>query len=136
MTRDEFDAGLDRYGGDLSRWPPALRQQAEALTAADSQAAAALATAGRLDALLAEVATSEAADAALIGRIVSRGRQAQRETVLKPTGRLAAWAAAGVAATLMIGFIAGAVIPADRSNDAIAGLMFSGTVEDISGDLL
>lgn len=136
MTRDEFDAGLDRYGGDLSRWPPALRQQAEALAAADSQAAAALTTAGRLDALLAEVAASEATDAALIGRIVSRGRQTQRETVLKPTRRLAAWAAAGVAATLMAGFIAGALVPADQSNDAIAGLMFSGTVDDISGDLL
>jgi hypothetical protein len=136
MTRDEFDVGLDRYGGDLSRWPPTLRQQAEALTAADSRAAAALATAGRLDSLLSEVAASEAADAALIGRIVAGGRQTQRETVLKPTRRLAAWATAGVAATLMIGFIAGALIPADQSNDAIAGLMFSGTVDDISGDLL
>jgi len=136
MTRDEFDAGLDRYGGDPSRWPPALRQQAEALAAADSKAAAALTTAGRLDALLAEISASEATDAALIGRIVSRGRQTQRETVLKPTRRLAAWAAAGVAATLMAGFIAGALIPADQSNDAIAGLMFSGTVDDISGDLL
>jgi len=136
MTRDEFDAGLDRYGGDLSRWPPALRQRAEALTAADSQAAAALTTAGRLDTLLAEVTASEATDAALIGRIVSRGRHTQHETVLKPTRRLAAWAAAGVAATLAAGFIAGALVPADQSNDAIAGLMFSGTVDDISGDLL
>ena len=136
MTRDEFDAGLDRYGGDLSRWPPALRQQAEALTADDNQAAAALAAASRLDSLLAEVAASEAADAALIGRIVSRGRQAHGETVLKPTRRLAAWVTAGVAATLMAGFIAGALIPADQSSDAIAGLMFSGTVDDIGGDLL
>jgi len=136
MTRDQFDAGLDRYGGDLSRWPPALRQQAEALTAADSQAAAALTAARRLDTLLTEVAAPTAADAALIGRIVSRGRQARSETVLKPTRRLAAWATAGVAATLMIGFIAGALIPADQSNDAIAGLMFTGTVDDIGGDLL
>jgi hypothetical protein len=136
MTRDEFEAGLDRYGGDLSRWPPALRREAEALAAADGQAAAALDAAKRLDALIAEVAAPETADAALIGRIVSHDRQRRSEAELRPTRRLAAWAVAGAVATLMLGFVAGALIPADQSSDAIAGLMFSGTANDIVGDLL
>jgi hypothetical protein len=136
MTREEFNAGLDRHGGDLSRWPPALREHAEALTAADTQAAAELRAAQRLDALMVEVTAPAPVDAALVGRIVSKDRSRRNETVLRPTGRLAGWVSAGLAATLMIGFAAGALIPADQSNDAIAGLMFSSADEDITGDLL
>lgn len=136
MTRDEFDAGLDRYGGDLSRWPAALREEAAVLTAADADAAAALQAAQRLDALMVQVTAPTPVDAALIGRIVSRSRTGRGETVLRPTGRLAGWVSAGLAATLMIGFAAGTLAPLDQSNDAVAELLFSATDEDLDGDLL
>ena len=41
-----------------------------------------------------------------------------------------------MAATLVVGFIAGAVLPADQSSDAIAALLFSGADVDIGGGLL
>jgi hypothetical protein len=83
------------------------------------------------------VTAPEPVDAALIGRIVSRGRTRHSETVLRPTGRLAGWVSAGLAATLMIGFAAGAVVPLDdQSNDAVAELLFSASDEDLDGELL
>jgi hypothetical protein len=136
MTRDEFNAGLDRYGGGLSRWPPALAREAEALVAADMQAAAELQAAVRLDALLMQVTAPAPVDAALIGRIVARGRAGRGETALRPTRRLAGWVSAAAAVMLMTGFAAGAVVPPDESNDAVAALLFSATDEDLGGDLL
>lgn len=42
MTLEEFDLALQRYGGDLERWPPGARDHAVRLLAASSEAAAAL----------------------------------------------------------------------------------------------
>jgi hypothetical protein len=136
MTRDQFDAALDRYGGDLSRWPGALRQEAEALIADDSAAAAELQRAQRLDALLAQATAGSRVDAATIGRIVSQPRVKHPEAVLRPTRRLIGLASAAMVATLVIGFITGAMVPADQSSDAIAALLFSGADVDIGGGLL
>jgi hypothetical protein len=136
MTRDQFSAALDRYGGDLSQWPATLRREAEVLTGGDAGAATELRRAQRLDALLAEATAAGPVDAAMIGRIVSRPGMRHGETVLRPTRRLIGLASAAMAATLIIGFIAGAVVPADQSSDAIAALLFSGTDVDIGGGLL
>jgi hypothetical protein len=136
MTRDQFNAALDRHGGDLSRWPAVLRQEAETLVASDAGAAAEFARAERLDALLTEATAPSAIDSALIGRIVSRPGARHGEAVLRPTRRLIGLASAAMAATLVIGFIAGAVLPADQSSDAIAALLFSGADVDIGGGLL
>ncbi len=136
MTRDQFNAALDRHGGDLSRWPAALRQEAGTLVAGDAGAAADLARAERLDALLAAATAPSPVDAALIGRIVSRPATTHGEAVLRPTRRLIGFAAAAMAATLAVGFIAGALLPADQSSDAIAALLFSGADVDIDGGLL
>lgn len=136
MTRSEFDTALDRYGGDLSRWPPELAREATSLVAGDADAGAALRAAQRLDVLLAEIAAAETADAALVGRIVAHQRANHGETELRPTRRLAAWAIAVAALTLMSGYAAGAVVQPDESSDTIAELMFSGSDEDNSGDLL
>ncbi len=136
MTRDQFNAALDRHGGDLSRWPASLRQEAEALIAGDADAASEFETARRLDALLAEAVAPSRVDAALIGRIVSRPGARRSEAVFRPTRRLIGWASAAMAATLVIGFVAGTVLPADQSSDAIAALLFSGAEEDIGGGLL
>lgn len=136
MTRDQFRAELDRYGGDLTRWPPVLRQGADMLVAADTDAAAELETARRLNALLAEATVPSQANAALIGRIVSHSRAKRDQTTLRPTRRLAGLASAAMLATLMIGFIAGVVAPVDQDTDTIAALLFSGAEEDISWGVL
>lgn len=136
MTRDQFIAALDRYGGDLTRWPPALRQNADVLIAADSNAAADLETARRLNALLAEAVVPSQVDAALIGRILSHGRARRDETILRPTRRLAGLASAAMLATVMIGFVAGVVAPVDQDIDTIATLLFSGADEDIGWGVL
>ena len=135
MTRDQFNAALDRHGGDLSRWPAQLRQEAETLIAGDAGAAADFARAERLDALLAAATAPSPVDAALIGRIVSPPGPAHGEAVLRPTRRLIGLASAAMAATLVVGFIAGAALPADQSSDAIAALLFSGADVDIGGGL-
>lgn len=136
MTRNDLATALDRYGGDLSRWPPELAREAEALVAGDAEAAAALSAAQRLDGLLAEVVAPEAADAAVSGRVVAGKRAGRDEAELRPTRRLAAWASAVAALALMIGFAAGAVMPPDDSSDTIAALIFAGDEPDIGGDLL
>jgi hypothetical protein len=136
MTREQFNAALDRFGGDLLRWPPQLREEAEALAAADPFAAGELGKAQRLERLLGEIAAPERADAALIGRIVSHNRARHGETVLKPTRRLIGWTSAAMLATLAIGFVVGTAIPADQSDGTIAALLFSGSDEDIGGGVL
>ena len=136
MTRDQLNAALDRYGSDLSCWPESLGKDARALMTADAPAAADWEIARRLDDLLAELAGPETVDSALIGRILSRERTRNDEIVLRPTARLAGWASATVAATLIVGFAVGALLPVDDSSDAIAALLFSETTDSIDGELL
>jgi hypothetical protein len=125
MTIDEFGKALDRYGGDLDRWPQALRAGAEALTARDADAAEILARAARLDGLLSEAVQPRPVDAALIGRIVAGiDNGAHHEPVLRPTPRLAAWAGAATIAFLSTGYAAGLMVPASQAEDTLAGLMF------------
>jgi hypothetical protein len=136
MTREQFNAALDRLGGDLSRWPPALRREAEILIAEDSAAAAELDRARRLEGLIMEATAAETVDAALIGRIVSHNRARHDGVVVRPTRRLIGWASAAMVATLAIGFVVGAAVPADQGDGTIAALLFSGSEEDIGGGLL
>src|SRR5262245_61630050 len=106
MTREEFLAALDRYGGNLRSWPSSLRGDAEALVVRDAVVAAALDRQARLDAHLAEALAPGPADAALIGRIIAR-RQVLQEADLQPTRRAIGWVSAALAAMLLIGFVAG-----------------------------
>jgi len=125
MTLDEFGKALDRYGGDLTRWPDALRTDAEALTARDAGAAALVAQATRLDGLLAEAMQPMPVDAALIGRIVAGiDDRVHHEIALRPTPRLAAWAGVAMLAFLSVGYAAGLMLPASQGEDTFAGLMF------------
>lgn len=136
MTRDELMAALDRYGSDLSRWPDTLGEDARALIASDARAASESEIARRLDGLLSELTAPQAIDSALVGRILSDERTGHGEVVLRPTPRLAGWASAAVAATLMIGFVVGALVPVDDNSDAVAALLFSESAEDLDGELL
>jgi anti-sigma-K factor RskA len=52
MTQLEFEAGLDRWGADLARWPPEAAAQAHTRLAADPQARQALAAAAAVDGYL------------------------------------------------------------------------------------
>jgi hypothetical protein len=125
MTIDELGKALDRYGGDLGRWPDALRGEAEALTARDATAASVLAQAARLDGLLADSVQPMPVDAALIGRIVAGiDDGVHREIALRPTPRLAAWAGVAMLAFLSAGYAAGLMLPASEGEDTFAGLMF------------
>lgn len=71
MTESDFEAALDRWGGDLDRWPAAAAAEARALIATDPRAAAALTAARRLDDHLAALETHRA-PAGLAARIQAR----------------------------------------------------------------
>src|SRR5258708_2163297 len=109
MTRDEFEAALDRYGPDLSRWPGQLGAPATELFAQDAAAARHLADAERLGQVLAEAVQTVPVDAALVGRILASASGSQRAHAapLRATPRLAALASIGLVAVLAIGFAAG-----------------------------
>lgn len=132
MRIDEFEQALDRYGGDVAKWPDGLRAEAEALTASDADAAVRAARAARLDDLLAEAVMPAPVDAALIGRIVAGLDNGVRHGVtLHPTPRLAAWAGAAMIAFLSAGYAAGLMLPTSQGEDTFAGLMFGG---DLAAD--
>jgi hypothetical protein len=135
MTREQFLAALDRYGGDLQRWPPSLRGEAAAIVARDAKAAAALDRQVRLDVLLAGALAPEPVDAALIGKILAR-RQSAEGRSLQPTGRAIGWVSAALAAMLFIGFAVGAYLPADDGSDLYAALIFGGSDLETGGDAL
>lgn len=137
MRIEQLQNALDRYGGDLRRWPPALGTEAKALIASDANAARLAADAARLDGLLAEAVRPTAVDAALIGRIMSGIDNGVRHDVaLRPTPRLVAWVGAAMIVFLTVGYVAGLALPASQGEDALAGLMFgnSQTASDATSD--
>ena len=71
MNLEAFEDALDRYGGDLSRWPDELRNAAEALLQTEDQARSLLRAAQELDAVLA-ADPLPAVDAGLADRIMQR----------------------------------------------------------------
>jgi hypothetical protein len=139
MNLERFEETLSRLGGDLTRWPAAERAQAEALIAAEPQAAKLKAEAARLDALIGAAATPVAMDAAAVGRIIAGiDHNRHRDLTLQPTRRLVAWASAAMVVFLVAGFAAGVAIPASQGEDTLAGLVFgsSGSAYSESGSVL
>ena len=133
MRRDQFEKAVGLYGGDLAKWPATMRAEAEALAAGDRLAAGMLAAARRLDHLLAEVVRPAPVDAAMMGRIIAGiGNGSHSDVTIRPTGRLAAWAGAAMAAFLVVGFAVGVALPANQGEDALAGLMFGSSANAIS----
>lgn len=135
MTREEFLAALDRYGGDLQTWPSPLHREAAAVVAQDAEAAAALDRQRRLDGLIAEALTPEPVDAALMGRILARRSRAEGET-FQPTRRAIGWVAGALAATLVIGFVTGTLVPPDDGGELYAALIFGGSDLGAAGEAL
>ena len=136
MTIEQLEQGLDRYGGNLTRWPAAERAAAEALVAGDRRAAEIAAAAARLETALAEAMRSIAVDTALIGRIAAGANGvAVHDVAVRPTGRLAALAGAAMVAFLATGYAAGLALPASQGEDAFAGLVFgNSTASETAAD--
>ena len=128
MRIEQLEQGLDRYGGNLARWPAAMRGEAEALIAGDKQAAKLATLAARLESTLADGVRPMEVGTALIGRIVAETSGshvlASHDVTVRPTGRLAAFAGAAMVAFLITGYAVGLALPASQGEDAIAGLVF------------
>jgi hypothetical protein len=133
MRLDTFEHCLDRYGGDLAKWPAELRAEAEALVASDAAAARLLAQAQRLGNLLADAALPLPLDSATLGRIIAATSSGSyRDITVRPTGRLIGWASAAMMVWLVAGFAIGLVVPQNSGEDAIAGLVF-GSSDNATG---
>lgn len=109
MTQPEFEAGLDRWGADLSRWPPRQARLAEVYLAATADARRSLAAARRTEAYLASLQPHQA-PARLAGRITAAtardhpGAMARLEAWL--SGAL--WRPAALASVLLLsGYLTG-----------------------------
>lgn len=141
MNIEQLEQALDRCGGDLARWPAALRAEAEMIAASDPRAAELIDALSKLDGALAEAMRPMSMDAALIGRIVSGiGTMDHHDLIVRPTRRLVAWAGAVTVAFLVTGYAVGIALPASQGEDAFAGLMFGNsaatTIDSDSGSVL
>lgn len=134
MTKEQFQALAEAYGGDIARWPAAAREEASLLAAAEPGfAQAALARESRLDAALDALPRLEAPHA-LYERIVASAPAQRRRrwpAWLAPVGVGAALAGA-TAAGLIIGVQLGAAsaVDAAASAQAVADLDVSGIAEE------
>jgi hypothetical protein len=139
MNINDFESGLDRYGGDLSRWPQSLRADAEAFVAGNPAAAALARVAGRLERALASAVAPLALDAAFVGGIIGNVGHAAGHGEVRPTRRLVAWAGAAMVAFLVTGYAIGLALPATtttQSDDAIASLLFGDSSSSTTGSAL
>jgi hypothetical protein len=113
MTLDEFQRLADTWGGNIARWPEAARAEAE-LLAKQTEAAAILAAARRLDRLMSgaapQVTDRRTADAigAVVARLASEPAPARWSL-----SRLRVWLmpAAGFACAAMVGAYVGLAYP-------------------------
>ena len=138
MRIEQLEEALDRYGGDLARFPASLRAEAETLIATDASAARIAAVAARLDGALYDAVRPIPMDAAIVGRIVaSIGDGGSHDVVIRPTRRFAAIAGAAMVAFLATGYAVGLALPASQGEDAFAGLMFGNSATTTeTGDVL
>lgn len=135
MTKEQFQELAEAYGGELARWPAALRDEAAVLIAAEPGfAQAVLAREAKLDAALDELPRAPAT-AALFERIVATAPP------LRPRRRWRLWLApaglgaalAGVAAAgVIIGVQLGehSAVTSDVSAQSVADLDVSAVSEE------
>ena len=120
---ERLEAGLDRWGADLDAWPQEERRAAEEVITADVAARRLFETARRVDAALATLMQSDAAYA-------PPARPARAAY-----GRIARWSLAGIAASLLIGFIAGSLLPPAEDDD-IGRVLIAVHDEDVEGGVI
>ena len=102
-----FEDHLDRFGGDLGRWPVELAREAEALLAASPQARAAKAATDAVEAYLRTGSPAARSPDTALGMAASAMRQRQ---ITRATRSVlgGAWGAAAAAA-LVLGVMVGHV---------------------------
>jgi hypothetical protein len=129
MTLDEFRRLADARGGDIARWPPAVRAEATAL-AQDKEAAAILAEARELDRLTALAAPQVGQDRTddAIHAVIMRLAEADERPWRPSLTALARWVmpAASFACAAAIGVYLGFAYPVERpttTSEAQAALM-------------
>lgn len=126
MDMKTFEALTESWGGDIARWPEAVRAEATLFIESEPGAVACLREAAQLDVLLAEEASVKVSD--LLERRIMR-------TFPKPAfdadwRRPAAAAAAALVIGVMGGFAGGTLVPTQEDDmmsleyaDAFDGLM-------------
>ena len=132
----DFESGLDRYGGDLTRWPADLRAAAAALVAENRAAADLARVARRLDRALAGAVAPLGFDAAFVGGIIASIQKGKPRAEVRPTSRLVAWAGAAMVAFLVTGYAIGLALPATSStqgDDLFASLLLDGGGSSTTG---
>ena len=105
MTREEFQALAEAYGGELARWPTATREEAALLVASDPEfARAVLAPESWLDGVLDELPRVQATSA-LFEQVVASAPPVRRtrrwRLWLAPAGLGAAMAGVAAAGVLL-----------------------------------
>lgn len=137
MTPDRFAELAAAHGGDIGRWPQALREAARAALAADPHGlGAVLAAEADLDRLL-DLAPAQSVDAALIGRLLEAAPKPRRSANAWWTG-LAAGLGLAVAtvAGVAVGVASGAGERLDRRADAILAAAYDPPEPDTAAEAL
>ena len=135
MTKEQFQALAEAYGGEIARWPAAVRDEAALFAAREpGEAQAVLAREAALDAALDAAPRPAPAPSALYDRILAdapnRPRRARWRLWLAPAGLGAALAGAAVAG-LLLGAQLGALSTSgtEASAQAVADLDVSTVAE-------
>lgn len=130
----EFEAVLDRHGGDQARWPSELREQAEGLLESSPAARAALEDAKQLDAALAEALAAPSPAMGLRARIVANAQP--RDAWLDwLASRL--WRPVSLAcAPLLVGFATGAFTMLESGVDLLEESALVAFTTDLADDEL
>ena len=129
MTFADFTERLDRLGPDMADWPPGEAQSARKLLEVSPEAGRVLAAALQVQGALHEL------------MLVDPGKPVwapgpRLVVVSKPTlRRAAAWGSIALAASLMIGFVAGVALPDPDDADA-ADQVFVAVGDINGGDVL
>ena len=125
MTLEEFEDGIDCWGGAIETWPAPERNAAQALLAANPAAVQLLEQARGLDLLFAvEAVPSPPSVAAILCRTIMQNPslwERVREALGLDAMRLSWLHAGGLAACLVVGVVVGAAMP--RRDSALPGLL-------------
>lgn len=112
-----FGDRLDRWGGDLARWPAYARRDAETLLVASGPARASHASMIEVERLLALPSLDDTSRAGRVAAVAMR-RPQKKPSILRhapPSVRRAGWGAA-VAAALVLGIMVGEINLGDNDD--------------------
>ena len=130
MDLDRFNAILEAYGADPSRWPDAERDEAEFFLKASTEAKASHDRAARLDALIAPAVITPVASEMLTARLL---RAVPQPEFLGDWKHVAAAAALALVVGLGGGYASGALVPAG-DDEAYYEIAFDGLESDVQFD--